>query len=78
MKLVLRDELITVLVGLAVGLPCSMALARVLAARLHGTSPMDPIFYLSVSILWIGVSPLAALAPARKAISNPMDALRIE
>ncbi len=78
MKIVLCEGLITVLAGMILGLPCSMGLAKTLAARLHGMSPLDPISYAVISLLWIFVSVLAALVPAKKAISNPMDALRVE
>jgi macrolide transport system ATP-binding/permease protein len=76
--LVLREGLLTVLSGLAVGMPCAMILSRLLANRLHGMSSLDPISYISIAVLWICVSVIAVLVPARKAISNPLNALRVE
>jgi ABC-type antimicrobial peptide transport system permease subunit len=76
--LVLREGLATILAGLAIGLPCSIFMSRILASRLHGMNPLDPITYAGISILWIGVAILAVLFPARKALSNPMAALRVE
>ncbi len=78
MKLVFREGIATVLVGLTLGLPCAIALARLLVNRLHGVSPLDPISYAAISMLWICVAILAVLVPARKAIADPMTALRVE
>jgi predicted permease len=76
--LVLREGVLTVLAGLIIGVPCSIALGRYLANSLHGLNPLDPITYAAIAILWVGVAILAVLVPARKAISSPMDALRVE
>jgi ABC-type antimicrobial peptide transport system permease subunit len=77
-KLVLREGLATVAAGLIIGLPCSMVLSRFVGNQLHGMSPLDPASYIAIALLWILVSVLAVLAPARKAISNPLEALRVE
>jgi len=76
--LVFREGLITIIGGLAIGLPGSIFVSRLLVSRLHGMNPLDPVTYAGISILWIGVALLAVLVPARKAISNPMASLRVE
>jgi predicted permease len=77
-RLVLREGVITVVIGLIIALPCSMALSRFLANRLHGLNPLDPFTYAAISIIWLAVAILAVLVPARRAISNPMESLRVE
>ena len=76
LSLVLRDGMVSAVVGLAIGLPASMALSRLITARLHGLSPIDPITYTAISVLCILVSIAAILLPARKAYSIPWDLLR--
>jgi predicted permease len=66
------------LLGLAIGLPCSIGLSRLLESRLHGLSPLNPIVYILISILVTAVAIAAALIPARRAAANPMNALRAE
>jgi ABC-type antimicrobial peptide transport system permease subunit len=64
--------------GLAIGLSCSVALSRFLASRLHGLSPLDPATYAAISALILVIAFLAAFLPARRAVANPMSALRTE
>jgi putative ABC transport system permease protein len=75
-RLVLMDGITLVAVGLALALPCSIALSRFIASRLHGLSPYDPVTYGLVSLLCLAVAFVAILLPARRAISDPMTALR--
>ncbi len=77
-KLVLREGIATAVIGLIIALPCSMALSRFLANRLHGLNPLDPATYAAISIIWVGVALLAVLVPARRAIADPVQALRME
>jgi predicted permease len=79
LRLVLRESLISALIGLAIGLPAGMLVSRLIASRLHGISPLDPITYAVVSLLCIAVSLAAALMPARSAcLINPGELLRHE
>jgi predicted permease len=78
LMLVFREGLVMVLTGLAIGLPVSMALAKLLESRLHNMSPLDPITYIAVSGLWIVITLIAVIVPARKALKNPLEALRFE
>ncbi len=67
------------LIGLAVGLVGSLALARLTASLVTGVSSTDPLTYAAVGGLLLAVTALASLVPARRAVRvNPMDALRYE
>jgi putative ABC transport system permease protein len=55
------------LVGLGVGLVATLALSRVLRSFLYGVEPYDPLTLAVVTLVLMGVSLLACLAPARKA-----------
>jgi len=77
--MLLRDGMASTLMGLAIGLPVSLALAELIAGRLYGITPLDPPTYLSVSLLCIAISTAAVLLPARRAcLKNPAKMLRNE
>ncbi len=75
---IVGEGLTLALIGLAIGLPCSMVLSRFISSRLHGMSPIDPITYAAISFLCVAAAFAAVLLPARRATSNLMDALRFE
>ena len=65
--------------GLAVGVPCAWALARVLSSLLFGVNRMDLLTFAGFTLLLAGVAALAAYIPARWATRvDPMEALRCE
>lgn len=78
-RLVLNDVLRLAGIGVAVAIPCSMLLSRLLQSQLFGISTTDPVT-LGAVVLLIGVVALAAaLEPARRASSvDPTTALRTE
>jgi hypothetical protein len=55
-----------------------MAVSRFIGSRLHGMSPVDPVTYLSISLLCIAMALCAVFPPARRATANPLNALRFE
>jgi len=77
--LVLRESLLLLAVGLAIGIPISLTSTRVLKSLLFELSPLDPAA-ISVSIVAVAVMTLAAAwLPARRATQiNPIQALRAE
>lgn len=76
---VLVQSLKLVLVGLAVGVPAALALARLLNTFLYGVRPMDPLTFLAVGGLLLAVAAIAGYIPARRAANlDPMVALRSE
>jgi predicted permease len=77
--LVLRQALVLVLVGLAIGLPATMAASRLIRGMLFGVTPMDPATLTLAALLMFLVATLAAYLPARRASRvDPMVALRQE
>jgi ABC-type antimicrobial peptide transport system permease subunit len=79
MRLVLVDVLWLAGISIAVSLPVSLLLARLLRSVLFGVSPSDPLTLLMGTLLVGAVAALAALIPARRAaFVDPMKALRSE
>jgi putative ABC transport system permease protein len=77
--LVLGQSLRLVLTGLALGIPASPALTRLMTGFLYGVTVADPLTYLAVSLLLIGAGLLAGYFPARRAARvYPMISLRSE
>jgi ABC-type antimicrobial peptide transport system permease subunit len=73
---VVRQCLPSVLMGLAAGLAISFSMQQLISNRLFGVSPVDPIIWGAVSILFMGIALLACILPARRAARiDPMAAL---
>lgn len=78
LKLILRQGLVIVAVGLVLGVVAALAVARVVG-NLLTVSPMDPVTYLTVSALLTIVALLACYVPARRTMRvDPLVALRYE
>jgi len=78
-KLVMWNALLLIGTGLVAGLGGSLALTRLIAARLWGVSPTDPATFASVAVLLAAAALLATLIPARRAVRvDPTVALRYE
>ena len=76
---VMRQAMLTVLVGVAIGLAGAFWSARFLEALLFGVRPNDPATLASVAALFLAVAMLAAYVPARRATRvDPVTALRAE
>ena len=66
-----------VLVGAVVGIAAALASTRLLAALLYEVNAVDPIVFVAMSILMIGIGMLASYVPARRASNvDPIDSLR--
>jgi predicted permease len=79
LRLVLVQALRTVMIGVVVGLLGAWALTRFMTTLLVGISPSDPVTYLGVTALLVGVALLACATPALRAVRvDPVVALRHE
>jgi ABC-type antimicrobial peptide transport system permease subunit len=78
-RLVLRQGMLPVVMGLGVGMVASLALNRLLQSQLFSVSSTDPVTYAVTSIFLITVALFACLIPARLAMRvDPVVALRHE
>jgi predicted permease len=77
--MVLRDSLLLTVVGVALGIPFAVLVARALASSLYGVTPLDGATYLLAAIGVACVALTASALPARRAASvEPLTALRAE
>ena len=77
--LVMREVLLLLAIGLAIGIPAAMALGRYVAATLYGIQPHDPAIATWTVVLLTIVSAAAGLIPAHRASRiDPILALRYE
>jgi putative ABC transport system permease protein len=79
LRLVLRGGMWPVLMGVAAGIPASLASTRALASWLYGVRAVDAPTYAGVAILMLAVPLVAAYFPALRATTiDPLAALRYE
>jgi predicted permease len=79
LKMILRETLTLTLAGIVIGLPCALAVTRLVAHMLFGVTPYDPLTLTAVAIALLAVGALAGYIPARRAMKvDPMVALRYE
>src|SRR5262249_21539417 len=64
--LILREALLTVVIGVAVGLPMVWASTRLVSTLLFGLTPTDPVSLLLATLLMLAVAILAGYLPARR------------
>ena len=77
--MVLRESLILLAVGLALGLPLTLASTRVLRDQLFGLSATDPSILAAAIAVVAAMTLIAAWLPARRAAKvDPMVALRCD
>jgi predicted permease len=79
LKLVLRQGMLLALVGAIVGVLVALPVARMASGLLYGVSATDPLTYVAITLLLMGVALLACYLPARRATRiDPLVALRVE
>jgi len=79
LALVLRQGMKLVLIGAVIGIPGSLAVARLLSSMLVGVTTSDALTMGVVTALLIGVTLLACYLPARRATRvDPLETLRYE
>ncbi len=79
LRLVLRQGLVLIGIGIVAGVAGSLAATRILQGLLWGVSPTDPLTFLLVSMGLAAAALLACYVPARRALTiNPIVALRVQ
>jgi predicted permease len=79
LRLVLRETLLQLGLGLAVGIPVALAGGRLLGRQLYGIKSYDPVILGLAAVVLTACALLAGFVPARNAASiEPMQALRTE
>jgi ABC-type antimicrobial peptide transport system permease subunit len=77
--LVLRDAMVMIITGGALGLPAAWILGRLVESQLYDVKPTDPIAIGAAVAVLCSAALGAALIPARRASAlNPTDALRVD
>ena len=80
-RMVMREALLLVFVGLVVGVPCALIAGRLasnqVSGLLYGLSATDPLTMIGTMLVLVGVAAVAAYLPAARASRvDPMVALR--
>jgi hypothetical protein len=67
------------LLGIAIGLLAALLVTHLMTSLLYGVSAKDPLIFLGISALLVGVVLATCHVPARRAaMGDPMIALRYE
>jgi len=79
LRLILRESVLLSVMGILVGVPCSIAAMRLIAHVLFGIAPGDPLTFMLAAATLLAVGAVAGYWPARRAAKiDPMVALRCE
>jgi predicted permease len=79
LSLILKNGLILVLAGIAIGIAGALALTRFLTTLLFGVTPTDSVTFVVVSVFFFVIAMVASLIPALRATKvDPLVALRYE
>ena len=75
--MVLRQGMLLVVIGLALGTVGALGVTRLMSGLLFQTEPTDPITFVAVALVLAAVAAVATFLPARKATTvDPVLALR--
>ena len=76
-RLLVRQSLTPVLIGLVAGLAVALAAVRVLAPALSGVNPYDPAAIVGAVVVLLGAAPSPSCSPALRAVhADPAAVLR--
>jgi len=77
--MVLRQTLVLIGIGIAIGVPLALAAARLIVSQLYGLKSSDPSTIVGAALIMAGVGLLAGYVPAHRAAKvDAMVALRYE
>jgi ABC-type lipoprotein release transport system permease subunit len=76
-RLVVGQALRTAVLGIAAGIVAALAATRLLERQLYGVRPSDPLTFVAIGALLLGIALLASWLPARRAArTDPVGVLR--
>jgi predicted permease len=79
LKLVLRQGVLVVGIGVVCGIAGAAALTRYLSGMLYGLTALDPLVYALAAVAFTAAAMFAVYVPARRATTiDPLSALRYE
>ncbi len=79
LKMILRQGLALLFIGIAIGLAGAFALTRAMTSLLFEVSATDPLTFIAIALLLTMVALLACYLPARRATRvDPIMALHNE
>jgi ABC-type antimicrobial peptide transport system permease subunit len=77
LSLILRQGIVMIIVGLALGTVGALALTRLVGSLLYGVTTLDPLSFAAALLVLTVVGLLACYFPARRALHiEPVLALR--
>jgi predicted permease len=78
-RLILRDAVVMIALGIAIALPCVGALGKLVQSQLFGVTATDPATIAAAALVLAAGALTAAFIPAWRASNvSPTDALRLE
>ncbi|HYK21631.1 MAG TPA: FtsX-like permease family protein, partial [Pyrinomonadaceae bacterium] len=79
LRLVISQGMWLAVIGVAIGVGLALSVTRVVKSYLYDVSVTDPVTFIGIALLLIGVALLACYVPARRATKvDPLEALRYE
>jgi predicted permease len=77
--MILKESLALLAIGIALGIPATLAASKTVQSQLFGLTPSDPLTFITATVAISFVTVIAAYFPARRATKvDPIVALRYE